>query len=106
MYKAHFRVQRKKAEQETHRFTSLQAYSQAEETYLIEGKQTGAFHVVISYAKTKNMGYGNYMVKEDFSWVVIFIRDEYNKKKLSMKPCGWRKFPDEVMAGVKTLQQN
>ena len=88
MYKAHFRVQRKKVEQETYRFTSLQAYSQAEETYLIEGKQTGAFHVVISYAKTKNMGYGNYMVKEDFSWVVIFIRDEYNKKKLSMKPCG------------------
>ena len=74
-YKAHFRLQRKKIEHDTHLFTSLQAYSQAEETYLIEGKQTGAFHDVISYAKTVNMGYGNYMVKEDFYWVVIFIRD-------------------------------
>ena len=45
------------------------------------------------------------MVKEDFSWVVIFTRDEHNKKQLSMKTCGGGKFPDEITAGAKTLQQ-
>ena len=104
MYKAHFRAPRKKVEQDTHLFISLQTYSQAEETYLITWKQTGTFHVVINYDKTKNMGYGNYKVKEDSSWAVIFIRDEYNKKKLPTKTCGWGKFPDEVMVVVKTLQ--
>lgn len=51
------------------------------------------------------MGYGNCMVKEDFSWVVIFIRDEHNKKELPMKTCGGGKFPDEITASAKTLQQ-
>lgn len=45
------------------------------------------------------------MVKEDFSWVVIFIRDEHNKKKLPMKTCWGGKFPDKITASAKTLQQ-
>lgn len=45
------------------------------------------------------------MGKEDFSWVVIFIRDEHNKKELPMKTCGGGKFPDEITASAKTLQQ-